>query len=151
MKLTLEQQYVLSVLHCQYHACWCSGDFGASASAGMVLTSQSRNIKSPASKELSLSVKSDLSSTFYMLQCYRQYHVIMECIVSWYSCIIHAAYHINWQNFKDFIFAKLTCEFCGCFLIDCMLSMLSRIAFYLILLEFPNLWKSCLEKVSHFI
>ena len=27
MKLTLEQQYLLSVLHSQYHACWCSGDF----------------------------------------------------------------------------------------------------------------------------
>ena len=29
MKLTLEQQYVLSVLHNQYHACWCPSDFGS--------------------------------------------------------------------------------------------------------------------------
>ena len=27
MQSTLEQQYTLSVLHNQYHACWCSGDF----------------------------------------------------------------------------------------------------------------------------
>ena len=27
MKLTLEQQYALCVLHSQYHACWCTGDF----------------------------------------------------------------------------------------------------------------------------
>ena len=27
MKLTLEQQYMLTVLHNQYHACWCSGHF----------------------------------------------------------------------------------------------------------------------------
>ena len=27
MKLTLEQQYMFSVLLCQYHACWCSGNF----------------------------------------------------------------------------------------------------------------------------
>ena len=27
MKLILEQQYILSVLHNQYHARWCSGDF----------------------------------------------------------------------------------------------------------------------------
>ena len=27
MKSTLKQQYMLSVLHSQYHACWCSSDF----------------------------------------------------------------------------------------------------------------------------
>ena len=27
VKLTPEQQYMLSILHSQYHACWCSGDF----------------------------------------------------------------------------------------------------------------------------
>ena len=27
MKLTLEQQYMLSVQQSQYLACWCSGDF----------------------------------------------------------------------------------------------------------------------------
>ena len=27
MKLTLEQEYMLSVLHSQYYVCWCSGDF----------------------------------------------------------------------------------------------------------------------------
>ena len=27
LKLTLEQQYMLSVLYSQYHACWCSGGF----------------------------------------------------------------------------------------------------------------------------
>ena len=29
MKLTMEQQYVLSVLHIQVHARWCSGDFSS--------------------------------------------------------------------------------------------------------------------------
>ena len=29
MKLTLQQQYMFSVLHCQYHCCWCPGDFRA--------------------------------------------------------------------------------------------------------------------------
>ena len=38
MKLTLEQQYILSVLHSQYHACWCSGDFRIQGTAGVVLT-----------------------------------------------------------------------------------------------------------------
>ena len=27
MKSTVEQQYMLSTLHWQYHVCWCSGDF----------------------------------------------------------------------------------------------------------------------------
>ena len=27
MKFSLEQQYMLSVLHKQHHACWCTGDF----------------------------------------------------------------------------------------------------------------------------
>ena len=47
MKLTPEQQYMLSVLHSQYHA---SADalvtLGASASIGVVLTPKSRNIPS---------------------------------------------------------------------------------------------------------
>ena len=55
MKSTLEQQYMLSVLHSQYHACWCSGDFRNQSISTRGIDSQSRNIPSPASEELILS------------------------------------------------------------------------------------------------
>ena len=48
MELNLEQQYVLSVLHSQYHACWRT----ASALAGMVFAPQNQNNRSLAPKEL---------------------------------------------------------------------------------------------------
>ena len=37
-KFTMEQPYMLPILYCQYHACWCPGDLRARASAGMILT-----------------------------------------------------------------------------------------------------------------
>ena len=54
MKLNLEQQYMPSVLHSQYHACWCSGDFRSQVICRHGIDCQSRNIPSPASKELTL-------------------------------------------------------------------------------------------------
>ena len=54
MKSTLEHQYMLSVPHSQYYIYLCTVDFRSQWSAGMVLSidPQSRNILSPASKEL---------------------------------------------------------------------------------------------------
>ena len=52
MKLTLEWQYILSVLHSQYHACWCTGDFKSQCISRHGTDPQSQNIQSPASKEL---------------------------------------------------------------------------------------------------
>ena len=52
MKLTLEQQYMLSVLHSQYHACWCSGDFRSQGISRHGFDPQHQNIPFPASQEL---------------------------------------------------------------------------------------------------
>ena len=52
MKLILEQQCMLSALHKQYHACWCTGDFRSQGIRGHGIGPQSRNIPSLASKEL---------------------------------------------------------------------------------------------------
>ena len=53
MKLTPKQQY-MSVLHSQYHACWCSGNFRSQSISRHGIDTQSRNIPSSASKELRL-------------------------------------------------------------------------------------------------
>ena len=43
---------MLPILYWQYYACWCSGDLGAKATAGLVFDPQSWNMSSPASEEL---------------------------------------------------------------------------------------------------
>ena len=43
---------MLSVLHSQYHACWCSGDFRSQGINRHGIDPQSRDIPSPASEEL---------------------------------------------------------------------------------------------------
>ena len=43
---------LLSVLHSQYHACWCTVDFRSQFINRHGIGTQSRNISSPASKEL---------------------------------------------------------------------------------------------------
>ena len=58
MKLTLEQQYMLSVLHDQYHACWSSGDFRSQGISRHGIDLKSQNISSAASEEL-ISLKQD--------------------------------------------------------------------------------------------
>ena len=50
IKSILEQQYMFSVLYCQYHACWCSGDFRSQSISRHGILSQSQNIPSPASQ-----------------------------------------------------------------------------------------------------
>ena len=52
MALTLEQQYMLSALHTQYHACWWSGDVRSQSISRHGIDPQSENIPSPASEEL---------------------------------------------------------------------------------------------------
>ena len=54
MKLSLEQEYMLSVLHSRYHACWWSGDFRSQSINMHGIDPKSRNIPSPASEELML-------------------------------------------------------------------------------------------------
>ena len=43
---------MLSVLHSQYRACWCSGDFRSQGISRHGIDPKSRNIPSPASEEL---------------------------------------------------------------------------------------------------
>ena len=52
MKLALEQQYMLSVLHSQHHACRCPGNFRSQGIRGCGIDPQRLNIPSPASEEL---------------------------------------------------------------------------------------------------
>ena len=54
MKLTPEQQY-MSVLHSQYHVCWCSHDFKGEGISRHGIDPQSCNILFPASEDLMLS------------------------------------------------------------------------------------------------
>ena len=49
---TMEQRYKLPVLHRQYHACWCSGDFRSQGISRYGVDPWSWNIPSPASEEL---------------------------------------------------------------------------------------------------
>ena len=51
-KLTLEQQYMLSVLHGQYHACWCSGDLRSQCISKHGNDPQSWSSPSPTTEEL---------------------------------------------------------------------------------------------------
>ena len=62
MELTIKQQYMLSVLQSQYHACWCTGDLRSQCISKHGVDPQSRNIPSPASEEFK---GSTLPSPFY--------------------------------------------------------------------------------------
>ena len=48
----MEQPYVLPILYCQCHACWCTGDFRSQCISRHGIDLQSRNIPSLASEEL---------------------------------------------------------------------------------------------------
>ena len=52
MELSLKQQYMLSVLNSEYHACWCTGDFRSQGIIRHGIDPQSRNIPSLESEEL---------------------------------------------------------------------------------------------------
>ena len=53
MKLALEQQYI-SVLHSQYHVCWCSDDLRSQGINRNSIDPQSWSILSPASEYMQL-------------------------------------------------------------------------------------------------
>ena len=70
MKLTLEQQHMLSVLHSQCHASWCSGDFRAQAISRLGIYCHSRNIHSIIRSFWSTRPKTDVFFyTKFHLQC----------------------------------------------------------------------------------
>ena len=48
------QQFILFVLHSQYHACWCPGDFRIQIISKHGIDPQSQNILYPASEELTI-------------------------------------------------------------------------------------------------
>ena len=52
MKLTLKQQYMLSVLHNQCYTCWCSGDFRSQDISSHDIDLPNQNILFPGSEEL---------------------------------------------------------------------------------------------------
>ena len=52
IKVSMEQPYVLPILYCQCHACWCTGDFRSQCINRHGIDLQSRNIPSLASEEL---------------------------------------------------------------------------------------------------
>ena len=54
IKFTMEQSYVLPILYCQCHACWCTGDFRSQCINRHGIDFQSRNIPSLAWEELTL-------------------------------------------------------------------------------------------------
>ena len=68
---------MLCVLHSQHHACWCSGDLGASASVGMVLTtkpeysiSSIRRVKMSAKCQVCCSSHNVLNISVLLLHCF---------------------------------------------------------------------------------
>ena len=54
MKFNLDQECILSGLHSQYHAWWCSGDFRSQGISRHGINPQSQNILSPAWEESSI-------------------------------------------------------------------------------------------------
>ena len=68
LKLTLEPQYMLSVLNSQYHTCWCTGDFRSQCIIRHGIDSKTRIILSPASEELNA-----INTIFCNCICCRKY------------------------------------------------------------------------------
>ena len=52
IKFTMEKPYVLPILYCQCHACWCTGDFKSQCISRQGIDFQSQNIPSLAWEEL---------------------------------------------------------------------------------------------------
>ena len=77
MKFTLEKQYMLSVLHSQYHACWSSGDFRSQGIRRQDINPQIQNILFPASEELEpmshlITIKYHRDKTWYLMDTFNQ-------------------------------------------------------------------------------
>ena len=70
---TMEQRYKLPVLHWQYHACWCAGDFRSQGINRYSVDPWSWNIPSPASEELRWKGFS------------QDFNNVQELIDAWYS------------------------------------------------------------------
>ena len=52
MKLTLKQQFMLSVLYNEYYTCWCSGDFRSQDISSHDIDLPNQNSLFPGSEEL---------------------------------------------------------------------------------------------------
>ena len=76
MKLTLEQQYMLSVLHSQYHACWCTVDSKSKWINKNGIDSEARNIPSPASEVLTLWSQDEICAVFWEMI----YHLVLKLL-----------------------------------------------------------------------
>ena len=51
-KFTMKQPYILPILYCQYHACWCPGDLRSQGMSRHGIEQISLNIPSLALEEL---------------------------------------------------------------------------------------------------
>ena len=69
IKFTMEQLYVLPILYCQCHACWCTGEFRSQCISRHGIEFQSRNIPSLASEELMFSIIVVMCVCKYMYRC----------------------------------------------------------------------------------
>ena len=56
-RFAMEQPHMLPILYCQYHVCWCSGDFRSQGISKHGIDPQSWNIPSSASEELTFILK----------------------------------------------------------------------------------------------
>ena len=107
MKLSLEQHYMLYVLHSQYHACWCTGNFRSQCISRHYIDLQSRNIPSPASEELRW-VWNWLCQSGTQIFCYRQYLYTISCLM---DLQYPEKYFCLWHNILKSIFAYgRTCD-----------------------------------------
>ena len=68
MKLTLQQKYMLSVLHGQYHACWCSGDLKSQCISKHGITLKARSFSLQHQKSL-FTVESIIAFSFEGQPC----------------------------------------------------------------------------------
>ena len=96
MKLTLEQQYMLFVLHSQYHACWCSGDFRSQCIGSRGINPQSQNIPSPASDELMIymNLQGLLKNYQLLLTCNKVFKIFCYFVVFY-----HLLFFVKWYDY----------------------------------------------------
>ena len=73
-KFTMEQPYILSILYCQYHACWCPGDL------------QSQGISRRGDNQIRWNIPSLAWEEFLTLVCRTWSWVSVSCL---YSSRVH--------------------------------------------------------------
>ena len=85
----MEQPYVLPLLYCQCHACWCTGDFRSQAISRHGIDFQSRNIPSLAWEELTHWPLDDFNkfetSNFQTSFNYSGWGIFCETAIRWMS------------------------------------------------------------------